>query len=154
MLIFDGHWIIKPDFRGQIVLNVETNALEMVDYIGEIQDGYILAPLELLKDYLYEPEAYKIENNEIVCIRGTKEYEEYLEELFNKQFIETDFGYVRINTAWGNFISIKPNYDMQVNLNGYLPKDVMILYNKPNFEDFENFLTYSGLYSLNILLLL
>lgn len=64
-------------------------------------------------------------------------YANDLEQGFNKQFITTSQGCIRINTAWGNFLTIKPNYDFQVQTLGYLPANTIIFYTKPNFSDFQ-----------------
>lgn len=72
---------------------------------------------------------------------------EVFEQQFKKQFIITDYGCIRANTAWGTFLSIKPNYDIKVQLLGHLPENSLILYPLPSdfsifqYEDeLENYL--------------
>lgn len=136
--VFEGYWIVKPDYRGQEMLNLETLRFEIITFIGEVSVGYQILDEATKADFNSHPECYKVIDNKLVDIRGTAEFTTYLENEFNKSFIETNLGYVRINTAWGNFLAIKPNYDVQFNQLGYLPEGVLILYKKPNFEMFNN----------------
>lgn len=136
-VVFEGHWVIKPDYRGQEALNLETLQFETIDYIGEVKKGYQILTDTVREDFEAHRECYKVKGDELVCIRGTKEFFEYLESEFNKSFIETNLGYVRIETKWGNFLTIKPNYDMQVSQSGFLIAGVMLLYKKPDFTQFD-----------------
>jgi hypothetical protein len=40
-VIFDSIWIYTPDHRGQKVINPETEEIVVVDYLGELKDGYV-----------------------------------------------------------------------------------------------------------------
>jgi hypothetical protein len=152
VLFIDGHWAVTPDYRGQEVLNLETLEFEKVDYIGAIKEGYQILTDTIKDDFLANPECYKVKNGELVSIKGTQELADKFEEKFNQEFITTNLGCVRISTKWGNFLTIKPNYDMQVQALGYLPAGVLILYKKPTFTDFdtneevENWLLEKGQY--------
>lgn len=136
--VFEGYWVVKPDYRGQEMLNLETLRFETIAFIGEVPTGYQILDETTKEDFNSHPECYKVQDNKLVDIRGTLDFQVYLEDEFNKAFISTNLGYVRINTAWGNFITIKPNYDMQFNQLGYLPEGVLILYKKPDFSKFNS----------------
>ena len=133
------NWVLKPDNRGKEVINLETLQFETVDYIGDIKEGYQVISEETKEDFIANPECYTVRNNKLVSIKGTKELADKFEERFNQEFIETIIGYVRINTKWGNFLAIKPNYDTQVQILGELPANVLVLYRKPNFIEFNNY---------------
>ena len=155
VVFVDGHWKIEPDFRGQEVLNLSTLEFETVDYIGAIKSGYQLLPEEVKDDFISTPECYAVKDGVLVSIKGTQELADKFEAKFNQEFIETNLGCVRINTKWGNFLTIKPNYDMQVQALGNLPAGVLILYKKPTFINFdtyaevENWLLEKGQYKNN-----
>lgn len=136
--VFNGiEWELKEDFRGKSVINLEDLTISKVDYIGEIKDGFQIIDAETEQDFILHPECYKVVDNEFKSIVGTDEYAQYLENEFEKEFIKTNLGYVRINTAWGNFITIIPTYSNIIATIGFLPADSLILYNKP--EDFKQF---------------
>ena len=135
----DGHWKIEPDYRGQEVLNLLTLQFETVNYIGAIKPNYQILTDTMRDDFVVHPECYEVKNGELASIKGTQELANKFEDKFNQEFIETNIGCVRINTKWGNFLTIKPNYDIQVQTLGYLPYGVLILYKKPNFIEFENY---------------
>lgn len=40
-VIFDENWKYTPDHRGQKVINPETEEIVVVNYLGEIKDGYV-----------------------------------------------------------------------------------------------------------------
>lgn len=152
-VVFEGgHWVIKPDYRGQEVFNTSTMEFETVNYIGELKEGCQVLTDTIKEDFEKHPECYAVKNGELVSIKGTQELADKFEEKFNQEFIETNLGCVRISTKWGNFLAIKPNYDMQVQSVGYLPAGVLILYKKPIFinfdtyEEVENWLITEGQY--------
>jgi hypothetical protein len=137
-VVYEGHWVIKPDYRGQEALNLETLQFETINYIGDVKLGYQILTDSVREDFEAHRDCYKVKNGELVCIRGTEEFVKYLEDEFNKNFIETNLGYVRIHTNWGNFLTIKPNYDIQVTQAGFLIAGVMVLYHKPDFTQFDS----------------
>lgn len=139
-LVFsDNGWVVVKDFRGKLVIDLNSLEILSVNYLGEIKDGFQIIDEDTRDDFLDNPDAYAVVDGVFTCIRGTVRYAQILKDEFDKAFIETNLGYVRINTAWGNFLTIKPNYDMQVNLLGYLPENVMILYKCPNFNAFSDY---------------
>lgn len=133
------NWVLKPDNRGKEVINLETLQFETVDYIGNIKEGYQVISEEMKEDFLANPECYVVRDDKLVSIKGTKELADKFEDKFNQEFIETNLGCVRINTKWGNFLAIKPNYDVQVQTLGSLPAGVLVLYHRPNFIQFNNY---------------
>ncbi len=138
--VFTGEdWVLKADLRGKSVINLDDLSVSKVDYIGDIKDGFQLIDEETENDFLLHPECYKVIDNVFQSIVGTDEYADYLENEFDKEFIQTNLGYVRINTAWGNFITIIPTYSNIIATMGFLPADSLILYNKPqNFKQFKD----------------
>ena len=40
-VIFDGAWKYTPDHRGQKVINPETEEIIIIDYLGELKDGFV-----------------------------------------------------------------------------------------------------------------
>lgn len=152
-VVFESaHWVVKPDYRGQEVFNTNTMQFETVNYIGELAQGCQILTDTTKEDYLAHPECYVVRDGELVSIKGTQELADKFEAKFNEEFIETNIGCVRISTKWGNFLTIKPNYDIQVQTLGYLPEGVLILYKKPKFtsfdsnEEVENWLLKEGQY--------
>ena len=139
VVFVDNHWKIEPDYRGQEVLNLLTLQFETVNYIGAIKPNYQILTDTMKEDFVAHPECYEVKNGELVSIKGTQELADKFEKKFNQEFIDTAIGCVRINTKWGNFLTIKPNYDIQVQTLGYLPVGVLILYKKPNFIEFNNY---------------
>lgn len=135
----DNHWKIEPDYRGQEVLNLLTLQFETVNYIGATKPNYQILTDTMKEDFVAHPECYVVKDGELVSIKGTQELADKFEKKFNQEFIDTTIGCVRINTKWGNFLTIKPNYDIQVQTLGYLPVGVLILYKIPNFIEFENY---------------
>ncbi len=132
-------WDICKDYRGKTQINLENLKLSKIDYIGEIKPGFQLLDNNIVQDFIQHPECYAVVDNVFQSIIGTEKYAAYLENEFDKEFITTDMGAIRINTAWGNFLAIKPNYDNKVEKLGYLPADSIILYKKPqDFKIFKN----------------
>lgn len=138
--VFNGRgWEIVQDLRGKLQIKLEDLSVSKIEYIGKVKDGYQLIDEEILNDFLVNPACYAVVDGVFQCIRGTEQYAKTLEAGFEKEFIETNLGYVRINTAWGNFLAIKPNYDNVVAAAGYLPENSLILYNKPgSFKNFKD----------------
>lgn len=138
--VFNGlSWDIVEDLRGKQQIKLDDFSVSKVEYLGKIKDGYQLIEDDVLEDFLNNPACYAVLDGVFRCIRGTEQYAKILENEFDKEFIKTNLGYVRINTAWGNFITIKPNYDNIVAVTGYLPENSLILYKKPeSFVGFKN----------------
>lgn len=84
-------WIIKPDFRGQLQVNIDTKEVTVIDYIGAIKNNFQIITNEIADDIKTTPEKYKKIKNTLEDISETEEYKKYLiekEKAIRKKQIE------------------------------------------------------------------
>ena len=74
-------WDVKPDFRGETQINIETRETSKIDYVGNVKDGFQIVSEELAQDILDNFNKYKIIDNKLVDISGTDEYKQYLKNM-------------------------------------------------------------------------
>ena len=137
--VFDNNnWVIKPDYRGQKQVEKATKEISEIKDIGIPSDEYQLVSDAMAEDILNHPEKYEIVNDELVDISNTPEYHnrqiEEKQKQWNHNFIQTSFGWLRINTAVGDILSILNSFSIIINVQGKISEESILFYRTPDFE--------------------
>lgn len=78
-VIWNGNdWIIEPDFRGELQVDIETKEISKIEYIGEIKPGFQRVSKEIAEDIQNSPQKYKKVKGLLMDISETEEYKEFL----------------------------------------------------------------------------
>lgn len=95
-VIFEnGGWTIIPDYRNLYMVNYEMQP-QVVDFIGELPEGYVLATEEQVEKINEDKLYYIVFNGELIINPEYDEIKKRQRELnFNKEFFNTSLGYVR-----------------------------------------------------------
>lgn len=137
----NGNWAIMADFRGRKQVEKVTKEISEIKNIGSLDEGFQLVSDETAEDILNHPEKYEVVNDELIDISDTQEYHQHqIEEKqkqWNQNFVQTSFGWLRINTAVGDILSILNSFSIIISIQGKIPKESILFYATPNFE--ENF---------------
>lgn len=90
--VFSGeNWVIKTDWRGHYQVKLDDMTFSIVDYIGEVKEGYQFITDEEYTKYQADREAFKVINGAFVDITDTEEYQEILlTRSKNSKIIEND----------------------------------------------------------------
>lgn len=73
-------WIIEPDYRGELQVDIETKEVSTIDYIGTLKNGFQKITETVAEDIRTYPEKYKRIEDSLVDISDTEEYKTYLHE--------------------------------------------------------------------------
>ena len=132
----DDNWVIKPDYRGEYEINLETLEIDTIKYIGDINSNYQMISEDLYMDYLKNPNKYAVINGYFQDITGTELYATERQQQFNKDFFKTSLGYIRrkVTMATGetkDFLSdLLPTISMGVQMGQPV---TIITYKEPDF---------------------
>lgn len=141
--VFDNtNWVIKPDYRGQKQVEKATKQISEIKDIGVLAEGFQLVSTVIAEDILNHPEKYEIVNDELVDISSTPEYHkrqiEEKQRQWNQNFVQTSFGWLRINMAVGDILSILNSFSIIINVQRKIPEESILFYKTPDFEkDFD-----------------
>lgn len=84
--IFNGNsWDIVSDFRGQKQVEITTKNISIINYIGEIIDGFQLVSDNEAIDILQNPDKYNIVNMKLQDISNTQAYKDKIEAKILKE---------------------------------------------------------------------
>jgi len=123
--IEDGKLIFPPQNKNDNILN----------YSGDVEmlksDGFIDIPDEQIAIY-NRGYGYKFENNQIIDISETDEYKNQVADAERKallkEFISTSIGFLKVNTAVGDLLSIFNTYAIDVMRKNVFPAGVLLIY--------------------------
>ncbi len=132
---FDGDkWQLRTDFRGNPQINLKNMEISLIDYIGLIKKDYQLLTVELANDIVDNPAKYDIVNGEVTDISNTEKYAQRQESAWKEKFIQTQLGWLRIQTKMGDLLSLLNSFEIVARIKGSVPYDSLIFYRTPDFS--------------------
>lgn len=66
----EDRWMILPDYRGELQINLATEEFSVIHYIGYIEEGYQLVTKIEYENYLKHPERFAVVDGKWINIYG------------------------------------------------------------------------------------
>lgn len=140
---------------GKLVFPQPSKNENILNYCGDVEmlkaDGFIDIPDEQIAIY-NRGYGYKIENNQIIDISETDEYKNHIAEIERqallKEFIQTSIGFLKINTAVGDLLSIFNTYAIDVMRKNIFPANVLLIYQADKSSSFNTEMDAEAFYNL------
>jgi len=133
----NGVWNIIPDYRGQKQVNILTREITEVKNPGELEPEFQLVSEELADDLQKNPNKYEVIDGHLMDISNGEKYKQALaennERYWNKKFIQTKYGWLKINTDSGTILSVLSSMEVIVKMKGSLPANSISFYSTPDF---------------------
>jgi len=73
-------WVIEPDFRGLLQVDIETKEISTIEYVGAVKTGFQKVSEDVAQEIQINPEKFKKIETSLVDISNTEEYKNYLRE--------------------------------------------------------------------------
>ena len=73
-------WVIEPDFRGLLQVDIETKEISTIEYVGAVKTGFQKVAEDVAQEIQTNPEKFKKIETSLVDISNTEEYKNYLRE--------------------------------------------------------------------------
>lgn len=100
----DGCWSIKKDYRGRHQIDA-TGFISVIDYIGDVHDGFVLLTEEQYQKLLEDPMYYVVQNNMLIVNPKLPEIE--AEKLAKTYMTKWDFVKYILNPLGFTFAMLK-----------------------------------------------
>lgn len=133
----NGCWLLKNDYRNQVQVEISTKQISKVESLGELKKGFQLISEQEAEEISRNPEMFDVVEGKLVNISGTQAYKNKLvqqkRQLWEKEFIKTSHGWLRIDTAMGDLLSLLNSIKIITEIKNKLDAGTILFYATPDF---------------------
>ena len=102
----DSGWVIKPDYRNEIQVNIATKETSVVDYVGKIKEGFQIITREMAEDLVINPDNYGVIDGIFQDITNTIQWREQNAKKVLAELLQYNYE-LKAEKAYGGVILVQ-----------------------------------------------